>query len=537
MADRIFLNGTVWTGLPGGDRAQALAVKDGRIAAVGTDVEVASLARAGTEVESLAGRALLPGFVDAHAHFIAGGHSLSRVNLRDVGTPEELAARLRSWAARLPEGRWILGGGWDHELWGGTLPTRAWIDAATPDHPVLVHRLDLHMALANFQALEFAGIDEDTVDPKGGLVVRDESDAPTGLLKDAAIDLVARLVPEPGEEERQASIRAAARHVLSLGVTQVHDMGTLGDSEESWSNLASYRSARARDLLPLRIRAMVPIAHRERMAAWVAEHGRGDDRLGWGGVKGFVDGSLGSGTAWMHGGYADEPENRGLTLGDPEELRRAIVEADAAGLQVAVHAIGDRANDWLLDVFQETMHANGVRDRRFRVEHAQHLTPEAMERFGRLAVVASVQPYHLADDGRWATRRLGEERARRSWPLASLLERRALLAFGSDWTVAPPDPILAVSVAVTRRTLDGAHPDGWGPDERISLEAALRAHTAAGAYAGFMEHRVGRLAMGSYADLVVLDRDIFSLPSAELSEARVETTLVEGRVAYRRGDE
>lgn len=535
MADRIFLDGTVWTGIPGASLARAVAVEGGRITAVGGDDEVASLARRGTRVESLGGRAVLPGFVDAHAHFMAGGRSLSQVSLRDADTREEVARRLEAWAARVPAGRWITGGGWDHELWGGVLPTRSWIDPVTPEHPVLVHRMDLHMALANGPALERAGVHADTPEPEGGVVVRDEEGHPTGLLKDRAVELVARHLPAPGEEERQASIQAAARHLLSLGVTQVHDMGTLDDSEEAWTSLEAYRVAHARDALPLRLYAFVPMAHRRRMAAFVEEHGRGDLRLRWGGVKGFVDGSLGSGTAWMREAFADEPGNRGLTLGDPAELRRAIAEADALGLQVAVHAIGDRANDWLLDAFAAAAHANGRRDRRFRVEHAQHLSPGALGRFGDLGVAASVQPYHLADDGRWAERRLGPDRVARSWPLASLLARGTVLAFGSDWTVAPPDPLLAVSAAVTRRTLDGAHPDGWVPEERIPLDAALRAHTEAGAWAGFLEDRVGRIAPGSLADLVVLDRNVFAAPAKAFAEARVEMTVVEGRVVHRRG--
>jgi hypothetical protein len=537
VADLIFSGGRVWTGVPGRPLAEALAVRDGRIAGVGRDDEVLPLAGSGTVLVPLEGRTLLPGFVDAHLHLVAGGYSLSQVALGEVESRQGLARRLESWAARLPEGQWITGGGWDHERWGGALPARDWIDAVTPDHPVLVHRLDLHMALANTRALERAGIDASTPDPPGGLLLRDGEGRLTGLLKDRAIDLVADRIPRADAAAREAAIRAAGRHLLARGVTQAHDMGTLGDSDESWQNLASYRSLRERDCLRLRVYAFVPLAHRARLADYVAEHGRGDAWLRWGGVKGFVDGSLGSGTAWMNEGFADEPGNRGLTLTDPDEIRRGVEEADAAGLHVAVHAIGDRANDMLLDAFQAAVRTNGPRDRRFRVEHAQHLSPGAVARFGEEGVVASVQPYHLADDGRWAARRLGPERTRRSWPLASLLAGGARLAFGSDWTVAPPDPVRALAAAVTRRTLDGAHPDGWIPEERIPLEAALRAHTGEAAWAGFMDGWTGRLVPGASADLVVLDRDLFALPAKEWTEACVEETVVEGRVEYRRGDE
>jgi len=537
VADLIFRDASVWTGRSEPAPVRAVAVQDGRVVAVGTDDEIDDLARRHTRVESLSGRSLLPGFVDAHAHLVTGGLGLSRVQLRDASTPDEMVGRVASWAERLPEGRWITGGGWDHHLWGGILPDRAWLDPVTPAHPVLVHRTDLHVAVANTRAMEIAALDGDTPDPPGGRVERDGDGRPTGVLRDSAIELVARRIPAPSEEERQAAIQAAARHMLSLGVTQVHDMGSLGDSEESWTNLASYRSAREHHHLPLRIYAFVPMAHRARMAAYVREHGRGDHRLRWGGVKGFVDGSLGAGTAWMHEDLADEPGNRGLALGDPRELRRAIEEADAAELQVAVHAIGDRANDWLLGAFEEVVEAHGVRDRRLRVEHAQHLSGDAAARFGRLGAVASLQPYHLADDGRWAERRLGPERASRSWPLASLRGAGARLAFGSDWTVAPPDPVRAMAAAVTRRTLDGAHPDGWVPQERIPLEVALSAHTAGGAWAGFMEGWTGSIVPGSRADLVVLDRDLEATPSKELAGIHVEMTVVEGRVAHRRGGE
>lgn len=537
MADLIFSGGRVWTGVPGRPLAEALAVRHGRIVGVGRDDEVLPLAESGTVLVRLEGRTLLPGFVDAHLHLVAGGYSLSQVGLGEVESRAGLARRLESWAARLPEGQWITGGGWDHERWGGALPARDWIDPVTPDHPVLVHRLDLHMALANSRALEHAGIDASTPDPPGGLLVRDGEGRPTGLLKDRAIELVADRIPRADAEAREAAIRAAGRYLLSRGVTQAHDMGTLGDSEESWHNLASYRSLREHDCLRLRVYAFVPLAHRARLADYVAEHGRGDAWLRWGAVKGFLDGSLGSGTAWMNEGLTDEPENRGLTLTDPDELRRGVEEADAAGLHVAVHAIGDRANDVLLDAFQGAVRANGPRDRRFRVEHAQHLSAAAVARFGEEGVVASVQPYHLADDGRWAERRLGPERTRRSWPLASLLAGGARLAFGSDWTVAPPDPVRTLAAAVTRRTLDGAHPEGWIPEERIPLEAALRAHTGEAAWAGFMDGWTGRLVPGASADLVVLDRDLFALPAKEWAEACVEETVVEGRVEYRRGDE
>ncbi|MDH5588543.1 MAG: amidohydrolase family protein [Gemmatimonadota bacterium] len=531
MADLVFRGGMVWTGMPGWGQATALAVTEGRIVLVGSDAEVGALVGDATEVVELNGRALVPGFIDAHTHFISGGFQLSSVDLRDAATPEEFARRIADFAATLPPGTWITGGDWDHELWGGELPRREWIDALTPDNPVFVQRLDGHMALINGPALAAAGIDANgtvTPDPAGGTIVRDgTSGDPAGVLKDEAMGLVYAVMPEPSEQEMDRALAAAARHALSLGVTQVHDMG-------SWQSLTTYRRAHAAGNLPLRVYSVVPIATWERLRSYVAENGRGDDRLWWGGVKGFVDGSLGSTTAWFYEPYDDEPGTSGLMTTDTAELRQWIHGADETRLHVIVHAIGDRANDWLLDVYRDVVEANGPRDRRFRIEHAQHLSREAIARFAAQDVIASMQPYHAADDGRWAEKRIGPDRILTTYAFRSLLDADASVAFGSDWTVAPLDPILGIDAAVTRRTIDGANPDGWVPRERITLEETLRAYTAVGARAGFMDDRVGVLAPGMLADLVVLSRNIFDADVNTLVDTRVDMTVVGGEIAYRR---
>ncbi|MFQ5538318.1 MAG: amidohydrolase [Gemmatimonadota bacterium] len=530
-ADLVFRGGVVWTGTDGAPRVQAVAVRDGRVAAVGSDDDIAKWIGAATEVIELDGRALLPGFIDAHTHFISGGFQLSGVNLRNAATPEEFARRIGDFAAALPPGTWITGGDWDHELWGGELPRREWIDSLTPAHPVFVQRLDGHMALANSLAMREAGVDaggRKTPDPAGGTIVRDaRTGAATGVFKDEAMGLIYRVVPDPSEEELDRALAAAARHALSLGVTQVHDMGT-------WAHLETYRRARARGALPLRVYSVVPLATWERLKDFTASEGRGDDRLWWGGLKAFVDGSLGSTTAWFYEPYADDPSTTGFFTTDTAWLRKNIADADAAGLHVIVHAIGDRANDWLLDVYRDVATANGPRDRRFRVEHAQHLSPAAIPRFAEQEVVPSIQPYHAADDGRWAEKRIGPERIRTTYAFRSLLDAGARLAFGSDWTVAPLDPILGLDAAVTRRTLDGAHPDGWVPEQRITLEEALRAYTRGASFAGYSDGKTGELSPGAYADLVVLDRDIFAVNPKQIVNTRVDMTVVEGEVAYRR---
>ncbi len=529
-ADLVFRGGVVWTGSSTADRDQAVAVKDGKVLAVGSDGEIEAYVGAGTRVVELDGRSVTPGFIDAHTHFLDGGFKLAGVDLRDAATPAEFARRIGAFAATVPPGTWITGGDWDHELWGGELPRKEWVDSLTPDNPVFVNRLDGHMSLANSAALRAAGIDQGgrTPDPAGGTIVRDVRTAdPAGVFKDEAMALVGRVIPDPSEADLDRALQAAARHALERGVTQVHDMA-------GWPSLETYQRAYARGELPLRVYSVVPIATWERLRDYVAEHGRGDDYLWWGGLKGFVDGSLGSTTAWFYQPYSDEPATSGFMVTDSTELRTEIEGADAAGLQVIVHAIGDRANDWLLDVYREAAEMNGPRDRRFRIEHAQHLSPGAISRFAEQGVIASMQPYHAADDGRWAEKRIGPERIRTTYAFRSLLDAGATLAFGSDWTVAPIDPILGIDAAVTRRTIDGANPDGWMPQERITLEETLRAYTQGGATAGFKEDRLGRLEPGMLADLVVLSDDIFSLDPKSLVNVRVEMTVVGGRVAYER---
>lgn len=531
MSETLFHGGRIW---PGGTAEgvatspEALVVRDGRIAWLGSLAEAeAGIGPSAARIH-LEGRALLPGFVDAHTHFLTGGRKLSCVNLRDAATREEFRRRVRQDALARPAGEWILGGDWDHESWGGELPERNWIDSVTPDHPVWIHRLDIHMALANSVVLDLAGIDDDTPDPPGGTIVRDHAGRATGILKDAAMALVERVMPTPSRADRLNWLQAAAQHALSLGVTQVHDV-------DGWESLLLYRSAHTADSpLPLRIYAAVPTPTWTDLRELIDDSGRGDDRLWWGGLKAFVDGSLGSLTAWFHDPYADDPTNTGLVVTDLDELEAQMLAADQSGLQCITHAIGDRANDWLLDVCQAMAERNGPRDRRTRIEHAQHLSATAIPRFQQLGVIASMQPAHAADDGRWAHRRLSADQISRTYPIASLERAGAHLAFGSDWTVAALNPLPALQAAVTRIPWDGSLPGGWVPQERINLETALRAHTFGSAYAGFSEGRTGSLAPGMAADLVILDRDPFAVRPTELSSLLVDYTFVGGQLVYSR---
>lgn len=536
-ADLVLTGGKVWAGAgtpPAGAGAPtALAATGGRVLAVGGDREVDALAAPDARRIPLEGRRVVPGLMDAHTHFLRGGLELAGLRLRDAATPAELARRIGERARERP-GEWITGGGWDHERWGGELPRREWIDPVTPHTPAFVERLDMHMGLANTRALELAGIGERTPDPPGGVILRDEDGRPTGILKETARALVRRAIPPPADEELERALEAAGAHALARGVTLLTDVGT----DLGWRGLAVYRRARAAGRLPLRVHAAVPLEERGRLADLVAREGRGDARLRWGAVKAFVDGSLGAGTAWFHAPYADDPGNHGLVVSDLEELRRGLAEADAAGLQPLVHAIGDRAVDWLLDAYAAICGTGGPGrgpgERRFRIEHAQHLTPRAIRRIAAHGLIASMQPYHVADDGRWAERRLGPDRIRAAYPFRDLLDAGARLAFGSDWTVAPLDPFLGVWAAVTRRTMDGTHPEGWVPEQRIGVEEALAAYTAGVAYAAGLEGTLGFLAPGRRADLVVLSEDPFAVEPARLDEVRPDLTVVDGKVAFRR---
>jgi hypothetical protein len=525
----IYTNARIWTGDEAQPWAEGLAVQDSLLLAVGTDADVRRLQGSETDVVDLQGRLVVPGFIDNHVHFLSGGFQLASVDLRVAIRPRDFIRRLGDFAVTDPPGRWITGGDWDHEAWGGELPRRDWIDSVTTGHPVFVSRLDGHMALANTQALALAGITRATPDPPGGEIVRDpQTGEPTGILKDEAMGLVFAVIPEPSAQEYDEALDRAMQHALSLGVTQVHDMGSFG----GWADLETYRRAHADGRLGLRLYAFVPLGTWARLDSLVQTKGRGDDWLRWGGLKGFVDGSLGSTTAWFHAPFTDAPQTTGLTVTDTTTLRRWILEADAAGLQVAVHAIGDRANDWLLDAFAAAVARNGVRDRRFRIEHAQHLTTEALPRFAAQQVIPSMQPYHAIDDGRWAEKRIGPDRIRTTYAFRSLLDTRAPLTFGSDWTVAPLNPLEGVYAAVTRRTLDGANPDGWVPDQKIRVEEALRAYTRANAWAGFQEERLGMLRPGLLADFVVLSDNVFELDPARLATVRVLRTVVGGQTRY-----
>lgn len=534
MADLVIVNANVHTMDASRPTAEAVAVYGGRVLAVGSSKEIRKLAGKGTRVIDARGALLLPGFNDAHVHFLSGGFQLSSVDLHDATTPREFAERIRSFASKLPEGRWVVGGIWDHERWPGSpLPTKELIDEFTPNRAVFVSRLDGHMGLANSYALKLAGITRETPDPPGGLIVRDpKTGEPTGILKDAAQNFVWKVFPEPSFEEKLEAARAATAHAAAHGVTSVQDMSAGND-------VGVYQTMLERGELKTRIYAVSPLPDWERLGRVGVRRAFGDDMLRIGGLKGFADGSLGSTTALFFEPYLDAPDTSGLP-GDemfPEgAMLGRVKSADAAGLQVMIHAIGDKANDSILNIYEQVAKANGERDRRFRIEHAQHLRAQDIARFGRDHVVASMQPYHCIDDGRWAEKRIGPVRAKGTYAFRTLLDTGAVLAFGSDWSVAPLDPVMGIYAATTRRTLDGKNPGGWVPEQKITVEEAVRAYTFGSAYAEFAENVKGSITPGKLADFVMLSRDIFKIDPAEIEHVRVQMTITGGRVVYEKKD-
>lgn len=530
--DLIITNAHMRTMDPGRPHAEALAICGNRISFVGSNEKALRLRGISTRVVDAENRLVLPGFNDSHVHFLSGGFQLASVDLRDAKSPIEFAERIRRFAESKPAGSWILGGEWDHESWeGAPLPEKEWVDRFTPHHPVLVCRLDGHMALANSQALKLAGISGESPEVEGGLIVRKSSTRePTGLLKETAMLLVERVIPPKTFEEKLHAARAATEYAAKLGVTSVQDMSTGRD-------VGVYQELIRQGHLKTRIYGMTPLVHWERLADVGIRAPFGNDLLRIGGLKAFSDGSLGSSTAWFYEAYADQPGNFGLPGPDmfpPGEINRRALAADRAGLQLIIHAIGDAANGAMLDLFREVQTTNGLRDRRSRIEHAQHLRPDLIPRFGREGVIASMQPYHAVDDGRWCEPRIGRERLRGTYAFRSLLDAGATLAFGSDWTVAPLDPLTGIHAAVTRRTADGRNPEGWIPEQKISLEETLQAYTTGSAFAEFAERDKGILSPGKLADLVMLDRNLFEIDPEEIPATRVCLTIMDGRVVYER---
>jgi predicted amidohydrolase YtcJ len=529
-ATLIVTNAVVYTVDKQHPKAEAVAVIGDRIVAVGSRTDIDLWRGPQTKVIDAGGKLLLPGFNDAHVHFIQGGAQLEQVQLTDVTTPEEFAKRIAAQVKKTSKGEWILGGRWDETKWPNQeLPTRALVDPVTGDTPIFVERYDGHEALANSTAMKLAGVDAKTPDVAGGVIVRDASGNPTGVFKDAAMPLIYKVIPPMTNEQRLRAAGAAMKHAASLGVTSVQHMNP------EFADVAAYSQLAEKGELTARIYA-APMETDWRDQAKVGiRHAWGSSYLRLGAVKGYADGSLGSRTAYMFDPFTDDPGNSGLLSDEmhpPSAMRDRLMQADAAGLQIRVHAIGDRAISMILDIFSDIEKEHGYHDQRFAIEHAQHMAQKDFERFAKLHVIASMQPYHAIDDGRWAEGRLGRDRTRYSYAWRSFLDHGVALAFGTDWPVAPLDPMLGIYAAVTRATLDGKNPGGWIPEEKITLPEAIEAYTMGAAFAEFQESKKGSITPGKLADMVITTENIFDLKPEAIRNVKVKTTIVGGKVVY-----
>jgi predicted amidohydrolase YtcJ len=530
-ADLIVRNAKIWTVDKSQPTAQAVAVLGERIVAVGSDAEIEAWRGPNTRVIDAGGKLLLPGFNDAHTHFVQSGAALANLQLHDVTSPTEFARRVAQKAKEVAKGEWILGGNWDETRWTPpALPTKDLIDSFTSDKPVFLSRYDGHSALANSAALRLAGITRQTPDPPGGVIVRDAQGNPTGVLRDAAVDFVSKVIPPLSHEQRLEAIKRAMALAASVGVTSVQNMNP------DYADIAAYAELRERHELTVRVYAAPLITEGvDDQVKLGLRHAFGGPFLRIGVVKAFADGSLGSRTAYFFEPYSDQPGNYGLLSDEMTPLslmRERMMKADSAGLQICTHAIGDRAISTVLDLYAEVIRAHGDADRRFRIEHAQHMAAKDFDRFAQLHVIASVQPYHAIDDGRWAESHIGHDRASRTYAFRTFLNHGVRLALGTDWDVAPLNPMLTIYAAVTRATLDGKHPNGWFPEQKLTVAEAIEGYTMGSAYAEFQEKEKGSITPGKLADMVLLSDDLFAIPPEAIRRVRVATTIVGGKVVW-----
>nr|WP_281358629.1 amidohydrolase [Alteromonas ponticola] len=479
------------------------------------------------KVNQTDGALIVPGLIDNHTHFMTGVEGLVSVSTLGATSKEDFVNRIASHVTKINEGEWITGGKWDETNWGGTQPNRHWVDNVTKDHPLLLMRVDSHSALVNSKALALAGIDDKTPDPVGGKIVRDKDGVPTGVLKDAAMEAVFKVMPKTTQDEEDRLLAIGMKHALKHGLTQIHSIPNVLE-DAGWREYNLFKRANKNGTQTLRAVIYVPLKDRQKLADIIAADGKGDSWLSWPGVKAMTDGSLGSRSAWLYHPYSDDPSNSGMPIQPIAKLESAIEEANNLGLQLAIHAIGDRANDAVLDIFSK-LKPPPVRP---RIEHAQHLSQDAVARFSALGAVASMQPYHAIDDGRWAEKRIGKQRLTGTYAFRSLKETGTRITFGSDWNVAPLDPIAGIYAAVTRRTLDGENPQGWIPGQKISVEDALTAYTINNAWAVGMEDQIGSIEVGKFADFVVLDQNLFNMAPEDIRNTKVLMTVIDGNIMY-----
>ena len=525
---KAFVNGKVYTVDSNNKWAETIITENNKLLFVGSAEEAKKFITKQTEIIDLKGKLVLPGFIDDHTHFMGGGFYLMGLDLFKAKSIEEFKSILREYLKDKP-GKWITGGNWDHERWNvKELPTKEMIDNFSENNPVFIRRYDGHMALANSVALKLAGITKETKSPEGGLIVKDKlTGEPTGILKDNAMDLISRIIPPKSSEDYAQALQAALKHAASLGVTSVEDITNPED-------LIYYQQFEKENKLTVRIYTRLPIDLFDNMVKLGIQYNFGSDKLQIGSLKAYADGSLGSSTAWFFDHYSQDT----TTFGLPNDIitggrfKTWAIDADKHKLQISVHAIGDRANSFVLDTFDEISKTNPKWNRRFRIEHAQHIQPKDFARFRNLNVIASVQPHHLIEDGVWAEKRIGKERTKYTHPYKSFLDSSVTLAFGTDWPVVSLNPLIGIFSAVTRETVDGKNPNGWIPEQKISLEDAIKCYTLNSAYAAFQENVKGSLTEGKLADFIVLDKNLFLISPDEIKNAKVLMTVFDGNIIY-----
>ena len=534
-----FINGKIFTVNEKQPYAESVIIAGNKIIFAGSNEEAKDKIDPSTTVIDLMGRLMLPGFNDAHVHFISGGFYEMGIDLRETKSINEFRDIIKKYAAA-HKGKWIEGGRWDHEKWQEKrLPSKEDIDDITPGTPVLLKRLDGHMALTNSYGLKLAGITKDTQSPEGGLIEKNpKTGEPTGILKDNAIELVNDVIPNPSEADYYQACLTALDEAKKLGVTSVQDItfNYTSDETKPIEDLITYQQVKKDGKLTCRIYTRIPIDNYQNLISDGIQYNFGDNYLKIGSLKAFSDGSLGSSTAWFWEPYENEPSNYGLPndIVKDGRLEKWALTADKHKLQVCVHAIGDHANSYLLDLVEKIERTNPSWDRRFRIEHAQHVRPSDISRFAKLNVIASVQPTQCIEDGSWAIERIGSERIKYTHQYKSFLDNGVHLAFGTDWPVVSLNPLLGIYAAVTRRTVDGKNPNGWIPEQKISVEDAIKCYTLNSAYAEYSENLKGSIEPGKLADLVVLSDDILTIDPAKIKDVKVDMTIFDGKIIFKR---
>ncbi|MFL5599016.1 MAG: amidohydrolase [Gemmatimonadaceae bacterium] len=534
-ADLVLINGRIYTVDNARPVVSALAVRGGRVAFIGSDAEAKALANPSTTVIDLKGAAVVPGFVDAHAHLLGLGTTLQRVNLAGSPSYDDVIARVKAWARDVAPGAWILGRGWDQNRWPTKeFPSHEALSSAFPNNPVALTRIDGHALLANAKAMQLAGVNASTPDPRGGRIIRLASGAPSGVFVDNAQSLITRAIPSATKADKRKAILAAVAEANRWGLTGVHDAGEDVETVGIYEELARAGSYNLRNYVMLSDPGEPgsPATLRNPYIQRGPQSALYDGHLWIRAIKLYADGALGSRGAALLEPYSDEPTNSGLLVSRPEHIRAWADSALRRGFQVNVHAIGDRGNRIVLDAFDSALKKSPKADHRFRIEHAQVLSPSDIPRFARLGVIPSMQATHQTSDMRWAEARVGPQRIRGAYAWRSLLNTGVVIPNGTDFPVEEVNPLLTFHAAVTRQDPTNWPAGGWYPEQKMTREEALLSMTIWPAYAGFQESILGSLTPGKYADFVVLDRDIMSVPDTEILGARVMSTWIGGKRVY-----